>query len=140
MSVASILAPVFVLVLLVYGVLAGLCWSRTVALARGATTTDDVALGQKVWPPRATQFGNSYVNQFELPVLFFALVPLVMVTRKADLLFVILEWLFVLFRVLHALIHTTSNTVSLRGPAFLASSVVLAIAWIMFGFEILAGA
>ena len=138
MSIPSVLAPVFVQVALVYVVMLAMSWSRTVALRGGGFKGEDVALGRAVWPRQATQIGNNYSNQFELPVLFFALVPLVLITHKADLLFVVLEWLFVLFRVVHAIIHTTSNQVSLRGPAFLGSAVVLGIAWIVFGFEILA--
>jgi hypothetical protein len=137
MSMASVLAPVFVLVAMVYVLMFAMSWTRSVEMKRRGIKPDDVALGQKAWSGHAAQTGNSYSNQFELPVLFFALVPLVLITHQADLLFVVLEWLFVICRIAHAAIHSTSNNLSLRGPAFLASAVVLAIAWITFALKIL---
>jgi hypothetical protein len=42
--------------------------------------TSDIALGQPAWPRRLTQIDRAYHNQFELPLLFYALVCLVIVT------------------------------------------------------------
>ncbi len=138
MSIQSVLAPVFVQVAMVMVLGFLMSWRRRVAI-KGARLTDaDIALGQNAWPARAAQAGNSYSNQFELPVLFFALVPLVLITHKADLVFVMLEWLFVILRIAHAAVHTTSNNLALRGPLFLAGVVVLAIAWALFAVAILA--
>ena len=41
----------------------------------------------------------SYTSQFELPVLFYVLTILAMYTKHADILFVVMAWLFVLARV-----------------------------------------
>ena len=78
----------------------------------------DIALGERNWPTRIQQIQNAYHNQFELPVLFYVLVALALITRKADMLFVVMSWMFVASRLVHAAIHTTSNKVSLRFMAF----------------------
>jgi hypothetical protein len=91
------------------------------------------------WPKRATQVANSYANQFELPVLFYVLTILALVTRKAGILFVVLAWIFVVFRLLHAYVHVTSNNVSIRGPLFGMSAVVLAVMWLIFIIQVLTG-
>ena len=77
-------------------------------------------------------------NPFELPVLFYVLVILACVTRKADLLFVILSWLFVLSRIAQAYVHVTSNRVSRRGLcSSCIGALVLTIMWIIFMVRIL---
>ena len=81
---------------------------------------------------------NSYHNQFELPVLFYAIVALALITRKADLVFVLLSWVFVVSRLVHAFIHATSNRVSQRFFVFLIGAIVLMIMWIVFALRIFA--
>ncbi len=97
----------------------------------------DIALGERAWPPKVTQVANAFHNQFETPVLFYALVVLALITRQADLLFVVMAWLFVAARLVHAYIHTTSNLVIRRFQAFLAGTVVLMLMWLIFAVRIL---
>jgi len=94
-------------------------------------------LRENVWPARTKQIGNAYSNQFEVPSLFFVLVTLAIVTRKADLAFVILEWVFVLSRIAHAVVHTTSNHVPTRGRLFVVGVTILLVMWIIFAIRIL---
>ena len=85
------------------------------------------------------QVGYCFSNQFELPVLFYVLTILEIITRHADLLFVILAWVFVLTRLMHALVHTTSNIVPQRGGWYAFGAVALIVAWLLFMFRILLG-
>ena len=80
---------------------------------------------------------NSIANQFELPVLFYVLVILAIVTRQADLLFVAMSWIFVALRVLHAYIMVTTNFVPRRFQIHFVALVVLVLMWIIFAFRIL---
>jgi hypothetical protein len=57
---------------------------------------------------------------------------LVLVTRQADVWFVLLGWAFVALRLLHALVHTTSNHVPTRFNLFAASAIVLMVMWAYF--------
>ena len=132
MSIPMILAPLFVQVLLTFAVMLGMMHHRTGALRRGETRFDRIANREPNWPMRATQFGNSYANQFELPLLFYVLTILAMATRHADLAFVLMAWVFVVLRVLQAFTHVTSNNVRMRGAYFGASALVLLIMWIIF--------
>ena len=75
----------------------------------------DIALRQPNWPKRATQVANCFQNQFELPVLFYVLTILAIMTRHADFLFVVMAWIFVLTRLVHAYVHVTSNNLRMRG-------------------------
>jgi hypothetical protein len=66
------------------------------------------------------------------------LVILALFTRKADLVFVIMSWIFVLARLAQAAIHVGPNIVRLRGLAFAVSMLVLIIMWIIFIIRITA--
>lgn len=137
MSIQAILLPVFVQVLLVV-ILAGLMGQRRGAAVKAREVRrDEVTLGQKSWPPKAQAAANAYGNQFELPVLFFALIPLAIITRKADLLFVVLSWLFVISRYVHAGIYVTSNALPFRFGAFLVGVLILLAMWVIFAVRIL---
>jgi hypothetical protein len=138
MSISAIILPVLVLVGLTLILLFSLGSSRLSTLRGGEVKVRDIALGERVWPKRILQVQNSYQNQFELPVLFYALVALALITRKADMLFVVMSWMFVVSRLVHAAIHVTSNKVSLRFMAFVVGVLVLAAMWIIFAVRIFA--
>lgn len=72
-----------------------------------------------------------------MPVLFYALVALAIITRKADLLFVVLSWIFVVSRLVHAAVYVTTNHVPHRFAAYLVGAVTLIILWISFAARIL---
>ena len=99
----------------------------------------DIALGQPRWTEDATKVANCYHNQFQLPVLFYVLVVLALFARKADLLFVVMSWIFVVSRIVHAVIHVRSNYVPHRFYAFAVGAIVLLLMWIIFAVRILFG-
>ena len=131
------LGAVFVQVLLTYVLLIWMARVRTGNIQRGEVKIRDIALGQEAWTARATQIGNCYHNQFELPVLFYAVVAFAMIVRKADLMFVMLAWLFVLTRLVHAYIHTSSNRVPRRAQAFFIGAMLLFAMWIYLAVRVL---
>lgn len=139
MSIQAVLLPLFVEVVLTFVLLCWMAYLRTEAFRTGATRPADIALREPHWPPRATQVGNAFLNQLELPVLFYVLTILSVITRHADLVFVVLAWAFVLTRLVHAYIHVTDNYVRRRGLAFIVGAIVLMIMWAIFIIRILLG-
>lgn len=137
MSLQAVLLPLFVQVGLTLFLMFWMAIVRTRAIRRREVNMRDIALGQPAWSERDTQIGNSFRNQFELPVLFYVLVVLAIIARKADLLFVVMSWIFVVTRIVHAAIHTGSNYVPNRGYAYLAGAVVLLAMWIIFAVRVL---
>jgi hypothetical protein len=111
--------------------------ARRNALVGGGTKVRDIALGQPNWPGRATQVGNCYRNQFELPVLFYVLIALALPLRHADLVIVMLSWVFVVTRFVHAGIFTSSNDMNQRSLAWFAGVLVLLAMWVYFALKIL---
>ena len=137
MSVQMVLLPVFVLVGLTFALLLWMTTARTRALTGEETRFKDIALGQPNWPERATQIGNCFRNQFELPLLFYILVALALPLRHADLVIVLLSWVFVVTRFAHAGIFVTSNNVRQRSLAWFAGVLVLLAMWIYFALKML---
>lgn len=137
MSVQMVLLPVFVLIALTFALLLGMVGVRRQALVGGGTKIRDVALGQPNWPVRATQFGNCYRNQFELPLLCYILIALALPLRHADFVIVLLSWVFVVTRFAHAGIFVTSNDLGQRSMAWLAGVLVLFAMWLYFALKIL---
>ncbi len=139
MSLPAVLLPLFVEVALTFALLFWLGAKRRLDFGSGAVKPQDVALRQPNWPQRTAQVANSFSNQFELPVLFYVLTILEWVTRHAGVLFVFLAWIFVIFRLLHAYVHVTSNIVRLRGTLFGVAALVLAIMWAIYIVAVLTG-
>jgi len=137
LSIQAVLAPVFAQVLLTFALLIMMGRRRFAEVGAGRVRVGDIALGERNWPPRVQAAANAFSNQFELPVLFYALVPLALLTRKADLLFVVLAWAFVATRLVHAGVFVTSNHVPTRFRAYMAGVLVLFVLWAVFAVRIL---
>jgi hypothetical protein len=137
MSLQMVLLPVFVLVGLTFALLLWMAGARRQALVGGQTKIRDIALGQQNWPVRATQIGNCFQNQFELPLLFYILIAIALPIRHADLVIVMLSWVFVVTRFVHAGIFVTSNDLNRRSLAWFAGVLVLFAMWLYFALRIL---
>ena len=137
MSVPMVLLPVFVLIGLTFALLLGMAGARRGALVGGQTKVRDIVLGQPNWPTRATQIGNCFKNQFELPVLFYILIAIALPLRHTDLVIVMLSWVFVITRFVHAGIFVTSNDLNRRSLAWFAGVLVLFAMWLYFALRIL---
>ncbi len=139
MSIAAVLLPVFVQVTLVFVLMMRMGRARVAAVTRGEARIDKIALGEPNWPADVMKTANAFNNQFQLPVLFMLLVGFASATHKADLLFVVMSWLFVLSRLAHAYVHVTSNVVLTRFRLYVAGALVLMAMWALFAVRILTG-
>jgi len=137
MSVEFVLLPVFVLVGLTFALLLGMASARGRAISGREVGFKDIASGQAKWPARTAQIGNCFSNQFEVPVLFYVLIALALPLRHADLVIVLLSWVFVITRFAHAGIFVTSNDVRHRSLAWFAGVLVLFAMWLYFALRIL---
>jgi hypothetical protein len=139
MTIDWILLPLFVQIGLTFLLLFWMGFVRIGALKRREVAIPDLALRQQAWPERPTRIANAYHNQLELPLLFYVVVILALFTRKVDILFVALAWMFVVTRLVHAGIQVTSNNVQRRFTAFLVGALILLLMWIIFAVRILLG-
>jgi hypothetical protein len=139
MPISVVLLPLFVEVILTFGLLFRTAFARRSDLVGKQVHPRDIALGQLAWTPRTQQYGNAYNNQFQLPVLFYVLTSLAIITKDANTLFVVMAWAFVLLRIAHAYVHITNNHVFRRGGIFGLGMIVLALMWIIFMVRVVFG-
>lgn len=125
--VIAILYPVLAQIILTFALLVGMAWARQKAIRAPGFTFSHIALDNSRWPEDARKYANAYSNQFELPVVFYVLCLIALMTAKADFLMVLLAWAFVVTRVVHALVHTGDNIVPRRGGAFALGALILMI-------------
>ncbi|GAB4066882.1 MAPEG family protein [Ancylobacter sonchi] len=139
MTYAAILMPVFAMVLLTFAVLIRLGVLRWRAVKAGLVADREGAVtgDERVWPVAVRQASSCFRNQFEVPVLFYVLSVLVLVTRKADFLYIVLAWIFVASRWVHAGIHCGPNLVGPRFSLFFVGVLVLMAMWLLFALSIL---
>jgi len=102
MMIEAILIPLFVQVGLTFMLLFGMGVMRTRDVRSGSVDLRNVGLREPRWPASTTQYAYAFSNQFEVPVLFYVLVCRLIMTRHADLMFVILAWIFVITRIIQA--------------------------------------
>ncbi len=131
MSIEAILMPMFAQVALTFVLLFWMGFLRTQALRSGAVKPEQIALRQPHWPLRVTQIGNAYHNQLELPVLFYVVTLLALITETLDVTLYVLSWMFVLSRLVHAYIHVTSNRLDRRGGVFGVGAIALLLMWVI---------
>ncbi len=139
MTIRDVLLPLFVEVILTFALLFWMGYRRTRAFSSGAVNLRDIALREPNWPADTTKVANAFHNQLELPMLFYVLTILAWDTHHAGTVFVALAWLFVLLRIIQAVVHVTDNNVRRRGLAFILGAIVLAIMWGNFIVDILVG-
>ncbi|MCB8839988.1 MAPEG family protein [Aurantimonas sp. VKM B-3413] len=80
--------------------------------------------------------GRNLANQYELPVLFFAVCLSLYVTNGATWFVVVLAWVFALSRLVHAAIHLGPNIVPLRGAAFGIGYLCVGVLWLLLAWHV----
>jgi hypothetical protein len=120
--------PIIAHVALVYFLYVLLSYRRQ-KLVRGGKIRRSNYRENRDEPAEGLVVKHCLANQFELPVLFYACCVLLYMTEADNLVAVVLAWIFVASRYLHAFIHVTSNNLRYRSPLFACGYVVLGAMW-----------
>jgi len=99
--------------------------ARQQAVRRGEVEYGSFARGEE--PHHVARITRNLANQFELPVVFYALVVLLVATNKVTTIDIVAAWLFVAGRVTHTLVQTLTDNVPLRGQVFLINFAGVAV-------------
>jgi hypothetical protein len=114
----SILWPVLAHIGWVFLLYAWLTWARMQAVKRGEVDYSSFEFNREE-PPAVARIRLNLANQFELPVIFYALVVLLIALGKVAMFDVIAAWVFIAGRVIHTLVQTLTDNVPLRGNVFM---------------------
>jgi hypothetical protein len=115
---SSILWPMLAHIAWVFLIYAWLTVARAQAVKRGEVDYSSFEFNREE-PPAVARIRLNLANQFELPVIFYALVVLLIALGKVTMVDVIAAWVFVVGRVAHSLVQTLTDNVPLRGNVFI---------------------
>ncbi|MEG4962358.1 MULTISPECIES: MAPEG family protein [unclassified Microcoleus] len=79
----------------------------------------------QISPPSVSNPSDNLKNLFEIPVLFYALVLYLFITKQVDTVYVNAAWVFVVFRTLHSAVHCTFNLIILRFYLYLFATLAV---------------
>lgn len=131
---AALLWPLLAHIGLIVFLYAWLTVARAQAVRSGETDTSCFVLGRDE-PLRVARITRNLSNQFELPVLFYALVVLLIALGRVTWIDVAAAWVFVAGRVVHTSVQTLTDNVKLRGQVFMINFLAVMalaahVAWI----------
>lgn len=89
------------------------------------------------YPVTARVAAANVSNQFETPVLFFAVIATALASGLGTAPLAVLAWIWVATRAIHMGIHLGPNMVRWRGLAFMAGVVVVVAMWGMLAIRAL---
>jgi len=113
----SILWPMLAHIGWVFMLYAWLTVARQRAVKSGRIDYSCFVLGREE-PLEVARITRNLANQFELPIIFYALVVLLVALGQVTIYDVIAAWVFVAGRVAHTLVQTLTDNVPLRGQVF----------------------
>ena len=133
---ATIFVPMLVIVALTFIAFARMAAGRGAAVKAGHPAEYYKAhLGAP--EPEATVVGiRHYANMFELPVLFYPACLTAFALGGVGHWTLIFAWAYVAARLVQSAVHLTSNTVNLRGGAFVIGVLCMLALWVNIGMTV----
>lgn len=135
MNGMAIFWPMIAHVALVYGIYGLMALRRKRAVEMGSAKVSQFRENRDE-PPESLFARNNLANQFELPVLFHACCLALFASGGVGATVLVLAWIFVVSRYVHAVIHVTTNRIRHRQPAFVAGFLSLAAMWVALAIHI----
>jgi hypothetical protein len=132
---SPLLWPLFAMVSLTFLVWLRLYQTRLAEMKRRKIHPQAVATSSQMATLEDTRAADNFRNLFELPVLFYVAMLLIMTSQIQSTALLVLAWAFVLLRVLHSFIHCTYNRVKDRFSAYLFSSLALWSIWAVLAYH-----
>jgi hypothetical protein len=117
--------PVIIQIILTFIVYTFLPIVKKRALENGQVDLTRRALHSDAWPDNVIKISNNVKNQFESPVLFYALCFMLWALNIVSFLSLVVAGGYVLLRMVHAFVHTGSNVIEIRKKVFMASTLLL---------------
>lgn len=125
MKPALIFLPALAQIFLTIVVFIALTLVKARAIKRGEVNLARRALHNDAWPDYVLKFSNNIGNQFQTPVLFYALVFVLWALKAVDVYTLSLAWAFVATRIVHVIVHTGVNYLPVRKRIFTLGVLVL---------------
>ena len=124
MSPELILWPIILLALVTISLYIPLRRARVASVVKGDVEPGVYKLNDGE-PPASRQINNAIANQYETPVLFYAVCLTAYASENASVTLIVLAWLYMILKSIHAYVAALDNRLRRRQPVFMASFAVL---------------
>jgi len=124
----EILYPMFGMIVLTGILMLALLFSRLPTIVNNFGNLQSAKHSDELRPnlPDTKRYiTDNHNHLFEQPTVFYAIVIYIYLVQHADSLHIMLAWTYVVFRVIHSLVHVTTNNVSIRASVFVLSLICL---------------
>ena len=124
----EILYPMFGMIVLTGILMLALLFSRLPTIVNNFGNLQSAKHSDELRPnlPDTKRYiTDNHNHLFEQPTVFYAIVIYIYLVQHADSLHIMLAWTYVVFRVIHSLVHVTTNNVSIRASIFILSLICL---------------
>lgn len=128
--------PMILLALVTLYVYIPMSRARVASVKSGKTKARTYKLNQEE-PEESLRFSNALRNQYESPILFYAVCISAFVTGHASTAMVLLAWAFALLKTAHVIVHITTNNLRHRRPLFMLAFLTLGLMWLTFATHLL---
>ncbi len=108
---------------------------RIASVKLGTAKASDYRLIEKE-PEDVRQMTRAIANQYETPILFYAVCLSAYVTQNVGATLLTLAWVYVAVKCVHVFVHTTSNRLRIRRPIFMVSFITLIAMWAVFALQL----
>ena len=138
MDQSTIFAPFFAQMVLTFLVWVYMYSRRIPFIVSSGLKPDQMTPAEfaRLSPPGVSNPSDNLKNLFEIPTLFYALVLYLFVAQHVDAVYMVAAWVFVVFRVLHSLVHCTVNIIIVRFWLYAISTLAV---WFMLARAAIAG-
>ncbi|WP_462152738.1 MAPEG family protein [Pseudoalteromonas xiamenensis] len=135
-----LILTIFAQVILTYGILVVMGRRRFSAAKQKLIQKEDFAtMRLETAPDHVRVADRSFINQFEIPVLFYVASLTALSLNAVSVWFVAFSCVFVITRFAHAIIHLGKNTVIVRYRIFLISCLMNLLQWLCLLFTVFVG-
>lgn len=134
-----IILPVLLMVLLTIFVWGRMIWVRLSAMKSINIDPQEMKSqkAKQLFPEEINVPAENFVNLFEIPIIFYLLSTLLLVTDSVSLFYLVASFIYVVLRYVHSFIVLTYNKVVHRFKAYLLSCLVVFIMWGKFSYDLL---
>ena len=135
MNNAAIFWPVIIQAMVTLYLYIPMSARRIASVKSGTAKASDYRLIEKE-PEDVRQMTRAIANQYETPILFYAVCISAYVTQNAGMVMLVLAWVYVVIKCAHVYVQTTSNRLRIRRPIFMLSFLTLMIMWAIFALQL----
>ena len=124
--------PMLIQMMLSIGILFWLAYSRVSRISKQGLAE----IRKTGFPAHVNNASDNFKNQFETPVIFYALSLLIIVSGSTSKVIIGAAWVFVIGRIVHALIQLTKNIIfPWRFMVFLITVLALIVMLVAFALQ-----